>query len=193
MKVYKFYMIIDDNEYSKLSRYIDDRLVQFHGDKRIYLYAWTNKKSYYKNFMKTRNKKMFSLVETSLTEELYDQLRVEYKQSMLIKYKEDDIELIVTNDEKTRLDDYATEYLDEYLCNFVGVNPYIFDDDLYYPLSKILYTYFYSYAYGTEDEYDLETWNLSFTNNEIKFNPVSKHILIHGKFLNINKLLEDIG
>lgn len=193
MKIYRFYIVLTDELFDKIYRFVDTRYIEYYNGKKIYLYAWTNKKSYYKNFLKTRNMEMFVMIESYVNKDTYDEIKYEYKSSMLTEYKEDDVQIIITNDEKVRIQDDYMEYIEEYLMGFATVNPDIFKGELYRALSNIIYTYLFSYANDSED-YEMESYNLSYNQfySKISFNLLSKHILIHNILLNINGLLRSV-
>lgn len=193
MNIYRFYIVLTDELFDKIYRFVDTRYIEYHNGKKIYLYAWTNKKSYYKNFLKTRNMEIFVMIESYVNKDTYDEIKYEYKSSMLTEYKEDDVQIIITNDEKVRIQDDYMEYIEEYLMGFATVNPDIFKGELYRALSNIIYTYLFSYASDSED-YEMESYNLSYNQfySKISFNLLSKHILIHNILLNINGLLRSV-
>ena len=93
MKIYMIYAKLNPNDYKKLYDLLplkNNIIYEQKGDKYVFLYAWTNKKSLLEKFKEERNMDRFKVVKTEIDDDDYNRFRVDMSDIML-----DDREYII--------------------------------------------------------------------------------------------------
>ena len=175
MKIYKFYLYMDDDErremdikYNKTSKftYFD------FDDSAFVLYAWTDKKKIRDDFIKMRSDN-FILKVDDIDDEFYHKFKVEYKEEYLDyrelrtydynkgKYKE--INTLMTNDEHLLFTEYIDEHISQILQPVCESEYMYLKDEFIDVLDLFLYTISHDRFYAVDEAVeDLVCYNLGY-------------------------------
>ena len=121
MKIYMIYAKLNPNDYKKLYDLLplkNNIIYEQKGDKYVFLYAWTNKKSLLEKFKEERNMDRFKVVKTEIDDDDYNRFRVDMSDIMLddreyiipcLKSQDKIVHFITTKNEYVEATDNAEE------------------------------------------------------------------------------------
>lgn len=172
-KIYLIYVTIPEKVYNNRIKFLVSGEYNFrYKNGKVYgLYAFTNKKKIVNEFFETRNGDIYNLVEKELDEHDYELLRTSYI-TLELKLRdyvfedengnEKSIEVVSTKDEFVNSTIDARENLYEFGPKAHDIPVDVFKDKLLESLSAIGYVSDYYTRYGTDDERDFESYQMSF-------------------------------
>lgn len=174
-RIYYFiYIKIHSNIFNNRLKFLIPDPYSYHtkDNLTVGLYGYTKDKSIAKEFIRNRNKNLFSLVKKDLSkkEEEYildkkSDLAIGYHQFLSqIDDKQEYVDVLSTVNEYNTVEYNADEYLFEFgPSNSMYIDYRIFNDEIIDALSTVGYVSDYILHHGTEDEIDAMMYNKSFS------------------------------
>lgn len=164
MKIYMIYAKLNPNDYKKLYDLLplkNNIIYEQKGDKYVFLYAWTNKKSLLEKFKEERNMDRFKVVKTEIDDDDYNRFRVDMSDIMLddreyiipcLKSQDKIVHFITTKNEYVEATDNAEEnfYYHKDKLKMKLEDYELFNDEIIKALDILNYTFIFD-AYYLED------------------------------------------
>ena len=203
MTAYLIYSKIPVELYDKKLKYLISNAFEYRckDNLMIGLYGWTTNKKYMKEFLQTRNSKMFNIVKKDIDKsdkpilkEKYFNLEIKPREFVRIddNNKEQLINIITTLDEHIACTEDAEQWINEINIDLLsGVPVYLFNDKVFDALDILGYVDMYYLFNGTsdEDEEELQDMNDYTTYNNSYGFTTNGHKIINKTRDQVNVLL----
>ena len=192
MKVYRAFLICDDEKYKKCQGCVDYSLFKYDSEKDLWiaLYGFTNKKKLFKAFKKIHSD-ILTYDTIELDDEEYDKMWIRHKLSRIEKFNleigiEKEIEMPMTFMENLYSVDYKEECFYEDCASYAKIDYRIFNTLYQGYLEDIKYVMDYVSSYSSPDEIDFMHYNNSYSSIHRVINELGLFVSTYKDFLNID-------